>query len=316
MLETWLTERFALDVPLVGAPMAGVAGGRLAGAISAAGALGMVGIGGGGGTGAIQAATAEAAAAGRPFGAGLMAWVLESAPEQLDAVLASRPALVSVSFGSLQPWVGRLRAAGVAVVTQVADADEALRARDAGVDIVVARGAEGGGHGRDRVATLPLLDAVLEAVDLPVLAAGGVSSARAFAAVLAAGAAGAWVGTAFLACDEAANSPAAREQAVAARETDTVYTRVFDVAQGIPWPQEYGGRALRNDFTDRWADDLEGLAADESARAALAEARRADDYRTAYVYAGQGVAAVRRREPAADVVRRLADGAEELLRRW
>lgn len=316
MLQTWLTDAFSLDVPLVGAPMAGVAGGRLAAAVSAAGALGMVGVGSTTPLEWIGGQAEQAAGTGRPFGIGLMGWALEHAPAQVDAVLAARPRLVSVSFGALQPWVSRLQEAGVVVATQVGDATEAVQAQDAGVDIVVARGSEGGGHGRDAVATLPLLAAVLDAVQVPVLAAGGVTSPRAFAAVLAAGATGAWVGTALLATDEAINDPAARDRAVAARETDTVYTRVFDVAQQIPWPVQFGGRALRNDFTERWAGHEDELAATAEAGAALLAARKASDFSTANVYAGQGVAAVRRRGPAADVVRELAEGAEALLRRW
>src|SRR5699024_6204281 len=117
----------------------------------------------------------------------------------LDAAIAARPALVSVSFGDYRPYVGPLQEAGIAVATQVGDVAEAVEAARAGVDLVVARGAEAGGHGRNRVATLPLLQAVLDAVDRPVLAAGGISTGRGLAAVLAAGAAGAWVGTAFLA---------------------------------------------------------------------------------------------------------------------
>ena len=99
--------------------------------------------------------------------------------------------------------------------------------------MLVARGGEGGGHGRNDVATLPLLQAVLDAVTVPVLAAGGIGTARGLAAVLAAGAAGAWVGTAFLACTEAATSAGARELLLTAADTDTVYGRVFDVGQRL-----------------------------------------------------------------------------------
>ena len=108
------------------------------------------------------------------------------------------PALVSLSFGDITPWVGRLREAGVIVATQVGDVDGALAAAGQGVDVIIARGAEAGGHGLDAVATLPLLQGVLDAVHLPVLAAGGIVTARGLAAVLAAGAAGAWLGTALL----------------------------------------------------------------------------------------------------------------------
>ena len=149
-----------------------------------------------------------------------MAWALERDAAQLGAVLDLdpdlRPALVSVSFGGVDPFVARLREAGVRVAVQAGTVAEAERAAAAGADLVVARGGEAGGHGRDAVATLPLLQAVLDRVDVPVVAAGGVAGPRGLAAVLAAGAVGAWVGTAFLTAREAATPPAARQRLLAA----------------------------------------------------------------------------------------------------
>jgi nitronate monooxygenase len=316
MLRTSLTDMLGVEVPVVGAPMAGVAGGRLAAAVTAGGGLGMIGVGSAARPEAVAAEAAKARSAGARFGIGLMAWALARRPEQFDAALEAGPALVSVSFGDAGPWLARLREAGIRSATQVGDAGEARAAADQGADLVVARGAEGGGHGRDAVATLPLLQEVLEAVDVPVLAAGGVATGRGLAAVLAAGAAGAWVGTALLSCPEAASTPAARARIRAAPATGTVYTRVFDIAQRIGWPPEYGGRALANDFTRRWAGREQELAGDEQARQRLAAARERDDYDTAYIYAGQGVGLVTAERPAAAVVRDLAAGAEDLLRRW
>src|SRR6266508_3420559 len=184
IMRTPLTSRFDLAVPVVGAPMAGAAGGRLAAAISASGALGMVGAGGAATTAWIAEQGRIAAASGRAWGIGLLAWVLEANPAQVDAVAELALPLVSVSYGPYQRHLAILKQAGSAVATQVGTL------------------AEGGGHGCNDVATLPLLQAVLDHVSVPVLAAGGIATARGLAAVLAAGAAGAWVGTAFLACPE------------------------------------------------------------------------------------------------------------------
>ena len=170
--------------------------------------------------------------------------------------------------------------------------------------MIVARGAEGGGHGLDAVATLPLLEGVLDAVSQPVLAAGGIVTPRGLAAVLAAGAAGAWIGTALLACPEALTDAQARARILAARETGTVYTRVFDIALRIGWPPEYGGRALANEFSRRWAGREDELAAADGAREELSAARKRGDYDIAYQYAGQGVGLVREERPAAEVVGR------------
>jgi nitronate monooxygenase len=185
---------------------------------------------------------------------------------------------------------------------------------DEGVDILVARGAEGGGHGEARIGTLPLLAEVLDEVSVPVLAAGGIASARGLAAVLAAGASGAWLGTVFASCTEAATSPKIREMLLAAPADATVVTRVFDVAQQYPWPATLPERVLRNEFVDRF-DGHEDLV-DADARDTLAAAVAAEDYRVAPVNAGQGVGMVHRSRRAADVIEQLCAGAEQLLRRW
>lgn len=315
MIDTWLTRTFGLTVPVVGAPMAGPGEGALAAAVSAAGGLGMVGVNASRSPDWVRQQAEVAATGGAPYGVGLMAWVLERDEGQLDAVLDVRPALVSVSFGAFETYVDRLRDAGIRVAVQAGTPDEAARAEAAGVDLVVARGAEGGGHGRNDVGTLPLLQAVLDTVDVPVVAAGGIATARGLAAVLAAGAVGAWVGTALLATHEAGTSAAARKRLLVAEVTDTAYGRVFDVAQRLPWPEEFGGRGLRNAYFDRWANRLDELATDDAAAAELSEAQREQDLDVAYVYAGQGAGLLSEERSVADVLADLA-GAEDLLRRF
>lgn len=319
MIHTWLTDTFGLTVPVVAAPMAGPGEGPLAAAVSAAGGLGMVGVADSRSPAWVREQARIAAAPGRPYGVGLMAWALERDAAQLGAVLDLdpdlRPGLVSVSFGGVDPFVARLREAGVRVAVQAGTVAEAERAAAAGADLVVARGGEAGGHGRDAVATLPLLQAVLDRVDVPVVAAGGVAGPRGLAAVLAAGAVGAWVGTAFLTAREAGTPPAARQRLLAADGADTAYGRVFDVAQRLGWPSEYGGRALRNPFFDRWRDRLDELAVDDAAAEELARARRDGDLDAAYVYAGQGVGGLTEERSAADVLADLGR-AEQLLRRF
>ncbi|WP_373122761.1 NAD(P)H-dependent flavin oxidoreductase [Mycobacterium marinum] len=313
MLATGWSRGFGLRVPIVNAPMGGVAGGRLAAAVTAAGGLGMIGMG----SRATRAALAEQLrqVSGR-FGIGLVDWVMRSEAGLLEDALAAGPALLSVSFGTDWSWVGPARDAGIPTVTQVYDALGARRAADAGVDIVVARGAEGGGHGELRLGTLPLLDAVLAAVSVPVLAGGGIASPRSLAAVLAAGAAGGWVGTRLAACPEALTGEPSRQALIAARETDTSTTRVFDVADGLPWPQRFPSRVLTNDFVARWNGNETALAADADARAELAAASAAEDLRVAPVDAGQGVGMIPDGAPAGEVIEQMCSGARELLARW
>jgi nitronate monooxygenase len=300
VLRTWLTDAFDLAVPVVSAPMAGVSGGALAAAVSAAGGLGMVGFAAGT-PDTLLAETQVAARSGRRFGVGLLAWLLPQQDEVLDAAIESGASMISVSYGPYERYVERIAAAGIVAATQVGTVEDARAAVAAGVDVVVARGGEGGGHGRNVVATLPLLQAVLDEVELPVLAAGGVATARGLAAVLAAGAAGAWVGTAFLACVESANSPAARGAVIAAAETDTIYTTVLDMGRRIPWPAEFGGRAIRNSYADRWHGHEAELTADPH------------DLDVPVVWAGQAVGLVAAERPAADVLADLAR-AEGMVR--
>ncbi|WP_245177103.1 nitronate monooxygenase [Geodermatophilus sp. DF01_2] len=242
-----------------------------------------------------------------------MAWALAERPELLDAAVAARPALVSVSFGDPAPAVGPLHEAGIAVAAQVNTADDVRRAQEAGVDLLVAQGTEAGGHTGHR-ATLPLLQEVLALADRPVLAAGGIATGAGIAAALVAGAAGVWIGTPLLACPEALNSPAARARVCAARGEDTVLTRAFDVAQGLAWPERWPGRALVNDFSREWHGREEELAADAEATRRVVEARRTGDLAAAPLYAGESVGLVTAERPAADVVRDLAVGAERALR--
>lgn len=304
-MDTALTRLFDLDVPVVSAPMAGVADARLAIAVSRAGALGCLGIGSTRTTEWVGDQLAALTDAGVPFGAGVMAWALPTQREVFDRLLEARPSLLSISLGDIAPWVEQARSAGVTVAVQVGTSAEATRAVDLGASVIVARGGEAGGHGENRVATLPLLQQVLDAVEVPVLAAGGIATARGLAAVLAAGAAGAWVGTAFAGCRESTSSPAARSAMDAADASATIHTRLFDIAQRLAWPERYGARGLSNDFTEQW-DGREAALAEADVREAMARARSTGDVAMAPVYCGQGVGQIRVDVPAADVVAEFA----------
>lgn len=313
MLHTYLTTSWQLRYPIIGAPMAGVGGGRLARAVTQAGGLGMIGVGS---TTSTDFIAREASIARgddqQRFGIGLMAWAIERRPELLQAALEARPFLLSISFGSPAPYVEKLHQQGVYLATQVNTLADALHAEQAGVDLIVAQGTEAGGH-TGHVSTLPLLQAILETVRVPVVAAGGIATARGVAAVLAAGAQGAWVGTRLLAATESETSEQARARILQARETETALTRAFDVAQGLPWPPQHPGRALRNRFTEQWSEHVDVLGQDQAARQQLAEAIKSKDFDLAFIYAGQAVGMVRQQSSAVDIIRQLGDGAEQLL---
>lgn len=303
-LGTDWSRSMGLAVPIVNAPMGGAAGGALAAAVSRAGGLGMVGMGSAGTPEKLATELAVLTDLRLPFGIGLVEWVLAQQPALLTTALAARPALISVSFGADPSWIGQVHDAGVRAAVQVADLESARRAEAAGADVLVARGAEAGGHGTPAVGTLPLLTAVLDAVDVPVLAAGGIAGGRGLAAVLAAGAAGAWIGTAFAACAESLTLEPARRAMLTAGESDTVLTRVFDIAHGYPWPPHLPERVIVDGFTDRWAGREEELAATGA------------DPGPGGVNAGQGVGQLTAVRSATEVVAELARDARVLLDRW
>ena len=302
-----MTDDWGLTFPIVGAPMAGVGAGALAAAVSRAGGLGVIGIGSRERSDDVTREAATARAGGR-FGIGLMVWALKERPDLIDAAIAAEPFLLSLSFGDPEPYVARCHAAGILVATQVGSRQAAASAQAAGVDVLVAQGTEAGGH-TGQVGTLPLLQIVLEIANVPVIAAGGIASPQGMAAILAAGAAGVWMGTAFLASLETKHSDAARERILHATETDTVHTHLFDRLQALSWPESYPGRALRNGFTDRWhgRQDLPREAQHEF------HGRRGD-YEVDYIYAGQAVGLVNAVSSAADIVRRLGHETERWLR--
>ena len=276
----------------------------------------MIGIGTAGSVELIERESAIPRQALQPFGIGLLGWAVDQEPLLLGAALDAQPILISLGFANVSPWVHRVHDADILLATQVYDAQGARDAQTAGVDIIIARGSEGGGHGLNNVATLPLLQAVLEEVEIPVLAAGGIGSARGLAAVLAAGAAGAWIGTAFLLCPEALTPAAAHSRIIRANETDTVYTRSVDAAMGFAWPTQFGERVLRNRFTERWSGDEERLVDDDRARAAFSRARDEGDFDLAEIAAGQGVGLLSNARSAEEIIHGFTNGAAELLGRW
>jgi nitronate monooxygenase len=315
-LTTAWSRSQGLEVPILNAPMGGAAGGRLAAAVSSAGGLGMIGVGSGGSIELLERESAVPREAGVRFGIGLLAWAVEREPELLNAAVTAGPDLIAVSFGDPQGWPERVRDAGIATATQVYDVATARRAEELGIDVLIARGSEGGGHGTDGVATLPLLQGVLDSVSVPVLAAGGIATGRGLAAVLAAGAAGAWLGTAFAACSESILPDQARRRLISAGESDTVYTRSFDVALGYPWPARYGERVLANAFSERWTGREHELEDESLPRDELRRAAGAGDYSVLPVNAGQGVGSVSDVRPVADVLGELSSSAASLVRTW
>lgn len=312
-IRTELTERFGLEYPIFLAPMGSISGGRLAAAVSNAGALGIVG----GGYGEPVWMRNELSVAGseteRPWGVGLITW--HATRETVELALQYEPDVFMLSFGDPRPYVSTIKATGCALICQVQDVSDARAAKEAGADIIVAQGTEAGGHGASR-ATLPLVPAVVDAVaPTPVLAAGGIVDGRGLAATLMLGARGVLMGTRFYAATEASGHQRAKERIVAARGGDTQRTRVFDIVRGHEWPEPYTGRALHNTFLERWDGREEDLAAAlDTETPAFQTAVREGDVDTAMVWAGEAVDLISDLAPAAELVARIGAEAEACLR--
>jgi nitronate monooxygenase len=313
MISTALTRMFDLRHPIVLGPMGGVAGGRLAAAVSNAGGLGLVG----GGYGDPQWLRRELdlvqAQATRPWGVGLITWHI--APGVVELALESKPAAFMLSFGDPRPHAQAIKAAGCRLICQVQDVAQARLARDAGADLIVAEGAEAGGHAGSR-ATFALVPAVVDAVSpVPVVAAGGIADGRGLAAALMLGAEGVLMGTRFYATPEALGQDGAKQRIAAGDGDATVQTRIFDIVRGYAWPPANPARALRNRFIERWHGREEGLAATlEAERTAYQAAAGKGDFDTAVVWAGECVDLIKNVEGAASVVERIGAEAEALLR--
>jgi nitronate monooxygenase len=317
MLRTRFTELLGIDYPIISAPMAMHSGGMLAAAVSAAGGLGTFG--------GINPAGAEwvcdqialvRATTDRPFGVGFITPFIPALAKNFDVAIEERVPAVVFSFSDPLPYLPRAKDAGAIAICQVQTLEGAKQAVDAGADVLIAQGNEAGGH-TGAMSLLPLLAAVLDAYPgIPVLAAGGITDARSLAAVLAAGADGAMLGTAFLATPEAVEvSDAHKQRIVDSDGQDTVYTQVFDMLGIAPWPKGIAGRVWRNTFAAEWhgREDELRRRKDEIAPALLAAEKQQDIDRTA-VYYGQGAGAIDAVRPAAGVLRSICDGAERILR--
>ncbi|MFO1216832.1 MAG: nitronate monooxygenase [Burkholderiaceae bacterium] len=316
-LSTRLTQALGLRHPVLSAPMAFAGGGALAAAVSRAGGLGLIG----GGYGDPSWLDAQfAAAAGERVGVGFITWSLRKSPSLLTDVLKHRPAAVMLSFGDPRPFVDEIRAAGARVVCQCQDMGHVMDAVDVGADIVVAQGAEAGGHGALR-GTFTFVPEVADylAEHAPatlLLAAGGIADGRGLAASLVLGADGVLVGTRLWASSEALVH-ARHHQAILETDGDgTLRTTVPDIARQIPWPRGFTARIRRNAFTDRWHGreaELERNIKTEAPR--YRQAFMDGDPENSGVWFGEAAGLINTIEPAGRIVERMSSEAARCLQR-
>jgi len=316
-LSNRLTRSLDVKHPIVSAPMAFAGGGALAAAVSRAGGLGLIG----GGYGDPAWIEEQFAAAGKArVGIGFITWSLRKSPSLLTDALKHRPAAVMLSFGDPRPFVDEIRGAGAKLICQCQNMEHVEDALDVRADVVVAQGAEAGGHGALR-GTLSFVPEAADflarhAPDTLLLAAGGIADGRGLAAALVLGADGVLVGTRLWAAKEALVKPGHHQAIVETKGDGTLRTRVADIARQIPWPRGFTARIRRNAFTDRWhgrEEQLEQNVAVEGPRYRQAFAE-GDPDNTA-VWFGEAAGLIEAIEPAAVIVERMVSEAADRLRR-
>lgn len=317
MITTAFTELVGCRHPLQQAGMGGAATPALAQAVAGAGGLGMLAMSTASVDAVIDAVTAVCAGASGPVGINFLMPFLNR--DAVSAAASAGARLVEFFYDTpSESLVEMVHAGGALAAWQVGSVTEARQAVDAGCDVVIAQGCEAGGHVRGTVGLLALLDGVLEAVPVPVVAAGGIGTGRSMAAVLAAGASAARLGTRFLAASEADVHPEYLELLIGAEADDTVLTEAFSVY----WP-DAPHRVLRSAVEAALAFDGDVVGETSHGgqrvplpRLAVPGPTRATTGAIAAMalYAGQSVGAVRRSAPAASIVASLVEEAERLLR--
>lgn len=318
MISTKLTELLGIDHPVISAPMGSVSGGRLATAVTRAGGLGLVGVSYGDAA-FIDEHVAQAAQGGGVWGVGCVMFTFDERPGLWDKVLGYAPPVIALSFGDadqVRRYVASAADSGAHVVVQVHDPEQAAVAVQAGASVLVAQGAEAGGHHKTQ-ATLPLIPAVLDLTQgvVPVVAAGGFADGRGLAAALALGADGVMMGTRFAVTEESMGTPGFKSSLISGATADLVDTRAFDVVRGIPWDEVYQARSVNNAFARAWTGrdgELAERRAEIEPEWAAAVAR--DDTSQRALFAGEVLDLVQDVRPAASVVRDTVAEAETILR--
>lgn len=217
-----ISALFGIRYPIIQAGMVWCSGWRLAAAVSNAGGLGLIG------AGSMHPDTLREhiqkckTATGQPFGVNVPL-MYPQIEEIMQIILKEKVPVVFTSAGNPKTWTTTLKAEGIKVAHVVSSSKFAVKSAEAGVDAIVAEGFEAGGHnGREETTTFALIPQVREAVDLPLIAAGGIGSGEGMAAAFALGAEGVQVGTRFALTEESSASEAFKQRCISLNEGDTV----------------------------------------------------------------------------------------------
>ncbi len=315
MIRTPVCDLFGIDHPIFLGGMGSIYSPSLVAAVSEAGGLGAMGCHRLSPQQIKEAAADIRGRTNRSFALNFLIFCTEE--ENFAAALAERPPAMAFAWPrpdqDVKSFVGRAKEAGCKVTYMAGGVPEAKVGVEAGADAIVAQGTEGGGHVSWN-ATMALVPMVVDAVgSVPVIAAGGIADGRGLAAALALGAQGVLLGTRFLASVESPLHQNFKQAIVDADGHDTVLTEIPDIAQATVWPGAMS-RAKRNRFIERWSGREWALRQNQAqALANLVAARKSGDIEEASLSMGQDSGLIHDIPPAGDIVRRIAEQAEEIL---
>jgi NAD(P)H-dependent flavin oxidoreductase YrpB (nitropropane dioxygenase family) len=317
VIHTHVCDLLGIEVPIALGGMGSVYSPDLVAAVSNAGGFGAMGCHYlsaeqiRAGTGAIREKTKK------PFALNFLVFDIQE--ESFAAALDLRPNAIALAWPrpdqDLKPIITRAHDASAKVTFMVDGVREARRAADAGADVIIAQGTEGGGHVGWQ-ASLPLIPMVVDAVaPLPVLAAGGIADGRGLAAALALGADGVLLGTRFLATVESPLHTNFKQAILDSDGHDTLLSEIPDLAAGLVWPGAMS-RSRRNRFIERWAGREWALRQNQrDARSQVQEARMRGDPDEAPLSMGQDAGLIHDIRSAGEIVTRIAREAEDILAR-
>ncbi|MBC7329414.1 enoyl-[acyl-carrier-protein] reductase FabK [bacterium] len=306
MFRTRVCELLGIEYPILQGGMAWVATAELAAAVSEAGGLGIIGAGGMPGEILREEIRKARSLTNKPFGVNIML-MSEFVEEQMKVILEERPAVITTGAGNPGVYIPDLKSAGIKVIPVVASVALAIRLERIGVDALIAEGSESGGH-IGEVSTFALLPQVVDAVSLPVIAAGGIADGRGFLAAFALGAEGVQMGTRFVCSTECTVHPAYKEAIIKARDRDTVVTGR---------PTGHPVRCIRNKLTRKF-EELESRCAppeelEELGRGRLRAAAVDGDVEYGSVMAGEISGLIKDIKPVKQIIQDIITEAEELL---
>nr|WP_295662488.1 nitronate monooxygenase [Polymorphobacter sp.] len=243
MIPTAITALLGVEHPILLAGMGGVSYAEVCAAVSEAGGFGSLGMAGLPPSAIRSQMRRVRELTGKPFGVDLLTAQPETLTASVDVIIEEGAKAFIAGLGVPIAIIDQLKQAGIVVMCMAGSVRHAVKAVEAGCDVVIAQGTEAGGH-TGSVASVALWPQVVDAVDVPVIAAGGLFDGRGLAAALAFGCEGVWMGTRFIASTEAHAATAYKDAIVAMTESDTVISRAF-TGKTL--------RAIANDTTRDWA---------------------------------------------------------------